>query len=404
MSRADRRRAGDAEVLRLRFDEALDCYQDDDDDVARLCELGVRFGRYRVVTRLRHLIGEDAYRAFLRERALPQLPIGGDKHSGFAVDEAMLDEIAATLGEPRETLLAQTVRRMIDAGSRHLAKLYVLARLSGDVELVRTLQPAFDARAAHPRAELPELVRRRWDASILQQGDDDDYNPKSAYLFASGELVIKEHLRLHLDPSRLAGYSEERELLAALAHPRIVRLLDWVAMPPHELMVLRRAPGATLDGSALPRPEALCVVTQLAETLAWLHARDVLYLDVKPQNLLFDGRDVTLVDFGMARRGRRVCSMLSTLEYVPPEMARTFESTAASDVFQLGLVTYQLLVGRHPFSQDVGVAVALANLWDEPDLDAPALGALRPLVARLLARAPADRPTAKEAHAALAAA
>lgn len=402
MSQADRK-AGDADVLRLRFDEALTHYRDDV-DVARLCELGVRFGRYRVVKRLRHLLGEDAYRAFLRERALPQVPIGGDKHSGFAVDEAMIDEIAGTLGESREVLLAQTVRRMIDAGSRHIAKLYVLAQLAHDEALVQALQPAFDVRAARPRAQLPELVRRRWDASILQRGDDDDYNPKSAYLFASGALVLKENLRLHLDPSRLAGYSEERELLAELAHPHIVRLEEWVAMSPHELMLFRRAPGATLDGRALPRRDALCVVSQLAETLAWLHARGVLYLDVKPQNLLFDGRDLTIVDFGMARRGQRVCSMLSTLEYVPPEMARTFESTAASDVFQLGLVTYQLLVGRHPFSQDEGVDVALANLWDDPDLEAPALGALRPLVRDMLARSPAARPTAAEAHAVLVAA
>lgn len=402
MSLADRK-AGDAEVLRLRFDEALTHYRDDV-DVARVCELGVRFGRYRVVTRLRHLIGEDAYRAFLRDRALPQVPIGGDKSTGFAVDEGMIDEIAATLGEPREALLAQTVRRMIDAGSRHIAKLYVLARLAGDAALVGALQPAFDARAARPRAQLPELVRRRWDVALLQRGDEDDYNPKSAYLFANGELVLKEHLRLHLDPSRLAGYSEERELLAELAHPHIVRLVDWVAMPPHELMLFRRAPGATLDGRALPRRDALCVVTQLAETLAWLHAQGVLYLDVKPQNLLFDGRDLTLVDFGMARRGRQVCSMLSTLEYVPPEMARTFESTTASDVFQLGLVTYQLLVGQHPFSDGEGVAVALANLWDEPALEAPQLGALRPLVGDMLARSPTDRPTAAEAHATLVAA
>jgi hypothetical protein len=327
--------------------------------------------------------------------------MGGDVATGFAVSEGTIAEIAGELGEPVPVLLAATVRRMLAAGSHHVAKLYVLARLSGDAELVRTLQPAFDAPAAEPRRELAARVAARRPLTILQTGDDDDYNPKSAWIFADDRVVLKERLRLHLDPSRPGGYGEERELLASLRHPRIARLLDRVAVGRHELLLLERAPGRTLDGRALPGATARRVLRQLAEVLAWLHEAGVLYLDVKPQNVLLDGDDVTLVDFGMARRGPRVRSLLSTLEYVPPEMAREFTATAASDVFQLGIVAYQLLVGRHPFSPGSGLVVALANLWDAPDLTAPALAELRPLIGQMLAKQPADRPAAADVHAAL---
>ncbi len=385
---------GNLDVLRLRFDDAYDHFPVA--ELPRLCRLAILFGRYRVVTRLAHLLSEPEYLQFLRERALPQVPIGGDVTRGFGVDEQLLAEIAGRLQEPLDALLASTVRLMLAGGSRHIAKLYVLARLSGDLSLVERLQPAFDARAAWPRARLAADVTRRFSAERLQAGDDDDYNPKSAWLFAGKEVVIKEHLRLHVDPSRLDGYSEERELLESLDHPRIVRLVDIAAVQHHELLLLRRVDAPALDGSQLPRTQALLVAAQLADTLAWLHARDIIYMDVKAKNVLFDGREVTLCDFGMARRGRRVTSMLSTLEYVPPEMAREFSATPASDVFQLGILTHQLLTGRHPFTDGEGFHVALANSSGEPDLRAAELGSAFAVVRQMLSHRADDRPTAAQ--------
>lgn len=386
MNPEDRRR-GDALVIRLRLDEACACFEGE--DLARVGRIAVAFGRYRTVRRLGALAGEP-YRRWLCERALPQVPIGGDATAGFCVDEAMIAEIAGELGEPVPALLAATVRLMLARGSRHIAKLYVLARLSGDETLVRQLQPAFDARAAFPRRDLPHAVGPG--LAVVQVGDDDDYNPKSAHLFAGADVIVKEHLRLHLDPSRIDGTSEERELLEAIDHPRVVRLLRVDTVAHHELLVLARAPGRALDGAQLPREQALRIGAQLAELLAWLHARRILYLDVKPANVLWDGRDVTLCDLGMARGGQaRVTSVLSTLEYVPPEMARGFEATERADVFQLGILLHQLLTGRHPFSDGEGVEVAVANLRDEPRLEA-----LPELLGPMLRRCPEERPSAAQ--------
>jgi serine/threonine protein kinase len=237
-------------------------------------------------------------------------------------------------------------------------------------------------------------VPRRFSVELLQAGDEDDYNPKSSWLFLGPDRVLKENLRLHLDPERLDGYSRERELLQSIDHPRVVKLIDVVALQHHELLVLKQAHGRTLDGNQTP--EARQIVRQLAEILAWLHARRILYLDVKPKNLIWDGRELTLCDFGMAQRGERVTSMLSTLEYVPPEMAREFRANAKSDVFQLGILLHQLLTGKHPFSDGEGFEVALAN-----SLDAPRLAAMPELIGRMLEKNPEDRPSAAEVARAL---
>jgi hypothetical protein len=389
-------RACDSEVLRLRFDEAIGCCGDLD----RLARLALLFGRYRTVRSLEQVpfrierVSTKIERvSFLLEHALPMVGIGGDSVRGFSVDERTLNEIARELGRPLPELLAQTVRLMHSRGSRNVAKLYVLARLSGDAQLIAETEPAFFARALHPRRKLAE-VTRRFSVELLQQGDEDDYNPKSSWLFLGVDRVLKENLRLHIDPSRLDGYSQERELLQAIDHPRVVKLLDVIEEQHHELMVLRRVEGETLDGSA--RPDARAVGAQLAELLAWLHTHGILYLDVKPKNLLWDGRELTLCDFGMAQKGERVTSMLSTLEYVPPEMAREFTATAKSDVFQLGILLHQLLTGRHPFSDGEGFEVALANLWDEPRLLA-----MPELLGRMLAKNPDERPSAAEVARAL---
>jgi hypothetical protein len=390
----------DAAVLRLRFDD-VPC-----DDLPRLLRLGMLLGRYRLVRRLRHLISEDDYRSFLRYSALPQVPIGGDVVRGFAVDEQILAEIAAELEEPLPRLLAATVHHMLRKGSRHVAKLYVMARLSGDTHLIESLQKPFDARTRHRRIDLAPEIRRRWGVELVQSGDDDDYNPKSAYVFAGDDLVIKENLRLRV---RAGGYghSQERELLDELRHPRIVELVDVAHLHHHELLLLRRVHGQTLDGRR--HPQARRIVQQLAELLAYLHGHNVLHLDVKPQNLIFDGRDVTLCDFGMAAHGSMLYTVPSTLEYVAPETTLELMAGDYSDVFQLGIVMHQLYTGRHPFADGEGVEVAVANLRDPPRMerDLPELERDLPeiervLLRQMLAKDPMARPRAAEVAARLA--
>jgi len=110
----------------------------------------------------------------------------------------------------------------------------------------------------------------------------------------------------------------------------------------------------------------------------------------------------------------RVTSLLSTPAYVPPEMAAGFTGCAASDIFQLGILLYELLSGNHPFAtEDFSddeearesqlIRYALASLHNAPRLDGPGLerGPLRELLAAMMDRAPHRRPTAVDVEAAL---
>jgi serine/threonine protein kinase len=134
----------------------------------------------------------------------------------------------------------------------------------------------------------------------------------------------------------------------------VARLTGTVWAGRHELLLLEVAPGENLVGRTLDVPQAARVCAQLAATLEGLHRRGIVYLDVKPKNVLWDGQRATLVDCGMARRlggEQSVATLPPSPECVPPEVALTFRAGAAADVFQLGLLFARLTTGRHPFDR-----------------------------------------------------
>ena len=432
-------------TMTLELSRALRWYRraGDREGVRRLHRLGVLLGRRSLVDEIEPLLEpgqrlqRDARRAFLLERALPSVKVGGDVDQGFWVDEEELAQIAGELGEEPAPLMARAARQMLDLGSRSLAKLLVLARLGEDEALLGQVEPAIGAAMGCPRARLTEVLEEHLEAhggriaDVIQRGDVHDHNPLSATLWLverrGRQVVFKENLRLPVDFSRVDGYSAEREVLesvAGLAH--VARLLEVVSLHHHELLVLERAPGYPLarhtrPSNLLPAAEALRICAVVAGVLESLHQRSLVYMDVKARNLVYDGGasgELTLVDFGMARRlprgAQTVTSLLSTPAYVPPEMGREFEAGQPADVFQLGIMLHELLVGQHPLairctrSADLGredqlIRSALANLLLRPRLDAPQLQrpGLRDLLEAMLHRSPSRRPGAGEVRAAL---
>lgn len=420
---------GDAYFIQLKLDEATDWYERGDGGLVRVHLVAEALGRVAAVDRLGEILGPDceADRLFLEGRALENVRMGGDPVRGFWIDEAAIASIALRLGKDVELLVAGTLDRMLRAGSRHEVKHYLLARLAKDDRLIRATEPAFQRRADEPRAalgrRLGETIAARGGrlGEPLQRGDvEDDWNPKVAALWR-GELdgspvILKEHLRLPLDFSRAEGWSEELEVLQAVTpHEGIAPLLEVLTIGRHEVLVLGVAPGEDLgrrlarEGS-VPVAEARRIVKAAARAIAHLHERRVVWLDVKPENLVYDGASSTLVDFGMARRlGRQqgVTSMLSTAAYVDPAMAEhlLFRGEPSVDVFQLGLLLVELVTGRHAFAgvpithgrdeprEAQLVRYALASMWREADL-AGLPDDLRSLAASALARDPEARPTA----------
>src|SRR6266508_2115531 len=152
---------------------------------------------------------------------------------------------------------------------------------------------------------------------------------------------------------------------------------------------------------ALPPAQAARIAAAVARALAAAHARGIVHRDVKPGNVLIgrDGR-VKVVDFGIARALAEAemtlpGTTLGSVHYFSPEQARGEPTTAASDIFSLGIVLYEMLTGVRPWTGDSAASVALARLSGpvpDPVLARPSLPPdLAAITRKALATSPIDR-------------
>ncbi len=210
------------------------------------------------------------------------------------------------------------------------------------------------------------------------------------------------------DPDFIARFRAEARIVASLRSPGIVQVFDCGE---DELPDGSRADYLVMefvDGEPLSRrieaaghlevAETMSIVAQVAQALHAAHTRGIVHRDVKPSNLLVkeDG-SVVLVDFGVAR-STNVTSITSTNAvpgtalYMAPEQAAGRPVSGATDIYALGAVAYCCLTGTPPFTGDSPLQVAVRHLDDEPpELPAEIPHSTRDLIARALAKDPADR-------------
>ncbi|HET7506053.1 MAG TPA: serine/threonine-protein kinase, partial [Kofleriaceae bacterium] len=211
--------------------------------------------------------------------------------------------------------------------------------------------------------------------------------------------------------NRRERFAREIELLSELCHPGIVRHVSHGVTSAGQLfLVMEWLDGedlkARLERSSLTLGETVTLARSVADALGAAHVRGIVHRDLKPSNLFLPhGRveQVKILDFGIAHQhGRpqltRSGTMIGTPGYMAPEQARNHGPIHASaDVFALGCVMFQCLTGTPPFVGDAPIAVLGQILFS----DAPRVGALWPeipgdldaLIARMLAKDPALRPS-----------
>jgi serine/threonine-protein kinase len=198
---------------------------------------------------------------------------------------------------------------------------------------------------------------------------------------------------------------------ARLMHPGIVRVLDGGSERGLTFIVSEWFAGTPLahwtsPAHRLPEPVVLDIAAQLAEALAHAHRQGVVHRDVKPSNALYDPAThrAALTDFGLARapdaQASRSGMMLGSPAYMAPELLAGQAADAPSDLYALGVLTWELLAGRPPFeATSIGAllrAVAreapppLASV--RPDWPAATAAALDALIAPLLRKEPEQRP------------
>ena len=180
---------------------------------------------------------------------------------------------------------------------------------------------------------------------------------------------------------------------ARLAHPNVVATFDTGLDSGVAYIVMELVGGRTLrdllhDEGPLPVPRAVAIAAAVADALHYAHEAGIVHRDVKPGNILIggDGR-VRVADFGIAKaatdRDRDLTesgALLGTVKYLAPEQVAGRPQDRRADVYGLGVVLYEMLCGRPPFSGDTDMAVAFQHAHAEP----PRMRQLRPQVSRRL--------------------
>ena len=213
-------------------------------------------------------------------------------------------------------------------------------------------------------------------------------------------------------PVFLERFRAEARHTASLAHPGIASVFDYgedgVGDQRVAYLVMELVPGQPLSKvmsqrGALPVNMALSVLAQAAEALHAAHLKGVVHRDVKPGNLLLlDDGTVKVTDFGIARAANsaaltEVGQVIGTARYIAPEQATGREATAASDVYSLGVIGYEMLAGHPPFSGDNAAALAMAHVHQSPPpLPSSVPEPVQAVIAEALSKAPSDRPA--DAH------
>src|SRR3954451_9259494 len=184
------------------------------------------------------------------------------------------------------------------------------------------------------------------------------------------KILRPEYLR---DPDFSARFRQEAQSAASLSHPNVVTVYDYREDPSGPYIVMELVDGEDLAtilrrSGTLPPRQVARIGVGVARALAAAHARGLVHRDIKPGNVLI-GKDgqVKVVDFGIARAISEAQvtlpgTTLGSVHYFSPEQARGETATAASDIYSLGIVLYEMLVGSRPWEGDSAASVALARL------------------------------------------
>ncbi|MCQ3929963.1 MAG: hypothetical protein DPW16_05855 [Chloroflexi bacterium] len=213
---------------------------------------------------------------------------------------------------------------------------------------------------------------------------------------------------LHVAFSSDEGFQErfrrEAQIVGRLDHPHIVPIFDYAMQENQPYLVMKFIEGQTLKqdlrAERLTLQEVTRIMTAVADALDYAHRNDVLHRDVKPSNIIVDRDGVPyLTDFGLARiasSGESTLSqdmMLGTPQYISPEQAQGRRDLGPStDIYSLGVVLYELVVGRVPFTADTPYAIIHDHIYKSLPLPSRVNPAVPESVERVLLKALAKNP------------
>src|SRR6202453_1881308 len=257
------------------------------------------------------------------------------------------------------------------------------------------MEPVETPRIYSGRYELTHLIARGGMAQVYRAMDRQLERPVAL------KVLFPE---LSIDRTFVERFRREAQAAANLSHPNIVPVFDWGEDDGSYFIVMEYVEGRPLsavlrDPQRLSPRQIATIGAGVAAALAFAHRHGVVHRDVKPGNVLItpDG-DVKVTDFGIARAMNteesltQTGAVMGTAAYFSPEQAEGKGVDARSDIYSLGVVLYEMAVGRPPFTGDSPVAVASKHVRDMPVLPREANPSVPPALEAVIMKAMAKNP------------
>ncbi|MBX3059004.1 MAG: serine/threonine protein kinase [Anaerolineae bacterium] len=239
-----------------------------------------------------------------------------------------------------------------------------------------------------------------------------------ATVYKAYQAAMDRHVALKVLPVHLAQTAEftgrfhqEARIIANLEHPHILPVFDYGETDGISYLVMRYLEAGTLkeklEAEPLPLTEIDRLFTQLAGALGYAHAQGVIHRDLKPSNVLVDKQDnVFLTDFGIAKllegdaKFTQTDAIIGTPAYISPEQGQGQPATRRSDIYSLGIILYEMVTGRVPFTAETPMAVIFKHVSDPLPLPTAVKPDLSPQIETVILKALSKNPEDRFASAA----